>query len=284
MPYSATKLSATRFLVLAPHPDDEIFGCGGALATLCDAKARGVIQICTDGSLGGIAKDGKTLVELRRLESQRALIALGAERMATLAFWDFADRSLSAEPRLAEAIRSAIFSFQPELVFAPSLMEVHPDHFAVAIAAYECWQTAPEAQSFELLMYEIGRPIEANCLVDISTVFERKRKAMQCFESQLAERDYIDVIEGLNRYRSYTLGREVTAAEAYFRLPKPSLAPTTRSVGTFSQLTGLLPVSMRHVLQDLDAGIVTSATRRSINTTTEQINTPKTDLRVSANP
>jgi len=251
MPYKATKLIGARVLVFAPHPDDEIFGCGGALALLCDQNAAVEIHICSDGALGGIQQGGLDLAQCRRLESQKALAALEIETKASLNFWNFADRGLAQEARLPQAIRVALSRFNPDLVFAPSLMEAHPDHLAVAIAVFECWQSAPKDHSYELYMYEIGRPVEANCLVDISAVMNRKRKAMQSFESQLAERDYLGVIEGLNRYRSYTLGGGVVAAEAFFSLPKSSLIPPGRSVGSVAHLTKLLPASMRNELADL---------------------------------
>lgn len=252
MPYEDTQLVASRVLVFAPHPDDEIFGSGGALALLCDANAVCQIQVCSDGALGGIQQGGLDLTECRKLESQRALAALQIETRASLNFWNFADRSLAQEPKLPAAIDAALAQFRPDLVFAPSLMEVHPDHLAVAINVFECWQSAHHDRSFELCMYEIGRPIETNCLVDISTVLARKRKAMQCFESQLAERDYLSVIEGLNRYRSYTLGNRVVAAEAFFHLPKSSLIASNRSMRSLSHLTKLLPASMRSALAELD--------------------------------
>lgn len=252
MPYRDTRLSASRVLVFAPHPDDEIFGCGGVLALLSDEGSICHIQVCSDGALGGIQQGGLEMIECRKLESQRALVALQVETTATLNFWNFTDRNLSQEPKLPEAIDAALAQFKPDLVFAPSLMEVHPDHLAVAINIFERWQLASDDHSFELCMYEIGRPIETNCLVDISTVITRKRKAMQCFESQLAERDYLSVIEGLNRYRSYTLGSRVIAAEAFFHLPKNSGLRSPRANSSISHLTKLLPASMRHVLAELD--------------------------------
>ena len=252
MPYSDTRLLASRVLVFAPHPDDEIFGCGGALAKLCDGNIVCQIHICTDGSLGGVQQGSLGLIESRRLESQRAIAALQIASKASLHFWQFADRSLEQEPKLLQAISHSLARFKPDLVFAPSLMEVHPDHLAVAAAVFACWRSAQEDQSFDLCMYEIGRPIETNCLVDISSVIERKRQAMQCFESQLAERDYLGVIEGLNRYRSYTLGNHVIAAEAFFFLSKSSVPPPNQCHQGVDHLATLLPASMRSALEGLD--------------------------------
>ena len=42
-----------RLLVFAPHPDDEVFGCGGLLAKQEAAEAF-MIVLLTDGAKGGV--------------------------------------------------------------------------------------------------------------------------------------------------------------------------------------------------------------------------------------
>ena len=39
-----------RWLVLAPHPDDEVYGCGGAVALHVQAGHRVHVVILTDGA------------------------------------------------------------------------------------------------------------------------------------------------------------------------------------------------------------------------------------------
>ena len=50
IPYEASRFEARRVLVLAPHADDEVFGCGGALADLIEQGAVVRILILTDGA------------------------------------------------------------------------------------------------------------------------------------------------------------------------------------------------------------------------------------------
>ena len=56
MPLAASPLpAARRVLVFAPHPDDEVFGCGGVLRLLAEAGATIAVIVAADGALGGAA-------------------------------------------------------------------------------------------------------------------------------------------------------------------------------------------------------------------------------------
>jgi glycosyltransferase involved in cell wall biosynthesis len=65
-------------------------------------------------------------------------------------------------------------------------------------------------------MYEVGVPmLRPNLLLDISDLMPIKEAAMACFVSQLHGQAYDRQIRALNLFRSYTLGPNVTFAEAY---------------------------------------------------------------------
>ena len=65
---SLAGLTGQRFLVLAPHPDDEVFGCGGTLARLCARGAFVQAVVFTDGA--GRSNDRVTTTLTRQQESQ----------------------------------------------------------------------------------------------------------------------------------------------------------------------------------------------------------------------
>jgi hypothetical protein len=104
-----------------------------------------------------------------------------------------------------------------DVVLAPSLEEVHPDHLAVTralLAALE--QTKAEGGALPwVVQYEVGVPLRPNLLLDISSLWPRKLQAMQCFNSQQLAQDYAKHIEALNTFRTYSLPSTVTHAEAY---------------------------------------------------------------------
>ena len=67
-PYTALDVSSVRsLLVFAPHPDDEVFGCGGLIALALDAGARVNVVVVSDGGKGGDPT-------VRELESRRAAL------------------------------------------------------------------------------------------------------------------------------------------------------------------------------------------------------------------
>ncbi|HYC62641.1 MAG TPA: PIG-L family deacetylase, partial [Thermoanaerobaculia bacterium] len=84
IPYEPALLRGERLLVLAPHPDDEVIGCGGVVAQhLREGRAVRIV-IATDGAEAGDASS-------REEESRRALSLLGD---ADLHFLRIPDRTL----------------------------------------------------------------------------------------------------------------------------------------------------------------------------------------------
>ncbi len=204
IPYHPTELlPQLKILVFAPHPDDEIFGCGGVLAlhrrTGCDID----VVILTSGDLAGVPS-------AREQESIAAAEVLGLKPPE---FWRLQDRSLVyGEPlvcRCADTIRCAA----PDLVYAPSLWEIHPDHRAVALSVIEGFQRSGCQGS--IVFFEVSAALRPNRLVDISSVANLKQSAMRQFASQNIQHGYPDLMLGLNRFRTYTLGPDVLAAEAF---------------------------------------------------------------------
>ena len=73
------------------HPDDEASLTAGTMARAADEGHRVVLVVATDGALGEVPEDlgpGETLVERRRLESQRSADLLGVARVVWLGYRD----------------------------------------------------------------------------------------------------------------------------------------------------------------------------------------------------
>ena len=123
---------AKSVLVLAPHPDDEIFGCGGLLALYGKSSAEIQVQVLTDGAGYHPQSRRESVFETRKQETNQALAALG---LNPAVFSGYADRSLAACADLAGVVQEIIQQQAADVVLAPSLWEIHPDHLATARAA-----------------------------------------------------------------------------------------------------------------------------------------------------
>ncbi|HXH38491.1 MAG TPA: PIG-L family deacetylase, partial [Thermoanaerobaculia bacterium] len=220
IPFEPQDLRGERLLVLAPHPDDEVIGCGGLVALhLLEFRSVHVV-VATDGAQAG---DGAQ----REAESRAALALLGN---ATIEFLRFPDRALESaselDPRLAAILRER----KPDLIAVPSPLEIHPDH--VALSRAFCALIARDPSLFaelavaQVAFYEVSAPLRPNALVDITKVADSKYAAIQVHASQTAIRDYTSYARGLNAWRAMTLPPNVKFAEAYWTTPLPSLRTT----------------------------------------------------------
>jgi LmbE family N-acetylglucosaminyl deacetylase len=210
IPYAAEGvLPAARVLVVAPHPDDEVFGCGGCARLHAMAGAVVEVVVLTDGAGAGDPS-------VRERESREACALLG---LGIPSFWAFRDRELgrdkSAMMRLVAQVEHTLAMHGTDLVYAPSPWEVHPDHRAAARAvAQAVAQRRQIGASLRWAAYEVGSPLWPQRLVNIDEVLDDKRRAMNCFASQLAFQPYHEHVLALNRYRSYTVSGQCQAAEA----------------------------------------------------------------------
>ena len=214
VPYRSGFPPGRRWLVLAPHADDEALGLGATLAQAVDRGIEIRVVIVTDGE-----RQGTTAV--REAEAVAAGRQLG---LGDLEFWRLPDRGLAALlPRLVAALGVTMEAFAPDTVFVPSPGELHPDHRATAIAA-------PRARRRRTLLgvadrvprwvaaYEVSAPLQPNLLVAGDAVWERKRRAVACYGSQLAAGPYESVMEGFGAIRCLTLA-DCSRAEAFHLLP-----------------------------------------------------------------
>ena len=221
IPYQAVNLyGGQRVLVLAPHPDDETFGCGGALALHCRHGDSVRVVFVTSGELGDWQgeQDAEACRLRREAEAQTALACLGIQEWEQ---WRYPDRAVVADGALIARLTETIRAYGATLIYAPSPLELHPDHRAVAQALRAALRGWPDA--LRVGFYEVGYALPPNTLVDISAVSEVKERAIHAYESQLHGPDYLAVTRGLGQFRSLTLGRQVKAAEAFYLVPVSDL-------------------------------------------------------------
>lgn len=212
-----------KVLVIAPHPDDEIIGVGGTIIKRVQAGDEVHVLVVTRGK--------EPLFDKAQVEKVRKECLL-ADKMAGVketVFLDFPAVMLETVPRyeLNDEICKIVFSILPDEVYIPHRGDMQIDHQMVVDAAmvavrpkyghivkrvyaYETlsetgWNIPNTVNEFIPTVYE-----------DITSTFEHKLEAMNCFKSQLAvfpAARSIGAIEALARYRGATVN--VRAAEAF---------------------------------------------------------------------
>ena len=212
IPFHSTDLTGKRVLVLAPHPDDETFGCGGSLAIHTAAGDSVKVIFLTNGARGDMTGryERNAYISLRQNEARSACAELG---ISDIEFWPYEDRTLAECPDALERLIFLLNDFCPELVYAPSSIEFHPDHRAAAVLIFDAVKKC--SCGFDIVSYEVGQPLQVNLLVDITPVLECKKRAVQKYSSQLKEKPYDDITFSLNRFRSLTLPENVMYAEGF---------------------------------------------------------------------
>lgn len=224
LPYAAGFPPGRRWLVLAPHPDDETLGVG---ATLALAAERGIdvqVAVVTDGGQQGDAG-------VREREAAGALAALGVRPPE---FWRFPDRGLAESGRaLRAAILAALRQHAPDALFVTSPVELHPDHRALALAAQRALRRAlllglRLASPRWLVAYEVATPLLPNLLVAADETWEKKRRAVAAYASQLDHNPYDRVAEAMGVIRRLTLSG-CEHAEGLFLLPAAAVARASAS-------------------------------------------------------
>ncbi len=219
---------ADRILVIAPHPDDESIGCGGAI---CLHGRRGDhvgLVFLTSGEMGLSHLAAEAARATREAEAKAAAEVLGVEH---LEFLRLPDMGLLAHlNRGARSLREIIARDAPDVIYLPHPEEVHPDHAAAwpmirgALGRGEGRGGPPRLRA-----YEVWTPLPwYDRLEDITPVVGQKLGAIRCHRSQIVAIRHDHAARALGRYRGAMAGCRY--AEVFRDLPHTALADAARGL------------------------------------------------------
>jgi len=194
-----------NILVIAPHPDDESIGCGGAIASHISRGDRVAAVFLTSGELGLKQLPPAEAWRVREGEAKEAAGVLGIANITFLRLpdWFVGDNIQEA----GVALRPTLQAERPGIVYVPHALEWHPDH-TVSLPVLAAAYAGLAIEQSEVRAYEVWTPLtEYDHVEDISGFMEQKLAAIRCYASQLAELHYDRAIEGLNRYRGEMAAR-----------------------------------------------------------------------------
>lgn len=130
-------VTGRRLLVLAPHPDDETFGCGALIARAVAAGDPVTVVVATDGSRSATSRrfGPDEIAALRRDELRTACGQLGV-RADTIIELGYGDGTLAERlTELTADVSNLVKDLRPDIVLVPCGQDQHPDHRALHDAA-----------------------------------------------------------------------------------------------------------------------------------------------------
>lgn len=203
-------------LVVAPHPDDEVLGCGGTILAKKALGARIGIVYVSDGSASHASHmDPAELADRRKTEAKEASSRLGVadEDLFFLGIRDGGVRQADEASRLGFA--EILETFRPEQIFTPYHADGvadHEDTTALVAASVQESSSRPEILEYPIWFWHhwpwtVGRVRDRfprwlrrarqsrrsmsrlrrdfRCVVDISDHLEGKKRALEAHASQM---------------------------------------------------------------------------------------------------
>ena len=173
-----------KLLIISPHADDEVLGCGGFMLK---AKQVGAEQLIVYATIGGFCNAGS--ITDRENECNSLLHEVGAAHRVLITGMD---AMLDTVPSvtLTTALDAVISSFKPSIVFLPYKSR-HQDHVKVNECAIASLRLRDDWQPSMILQYEYPFVAdEMNCFnpnlyIDISNTIEQKVELFNKYRSQI---------------------------------------------------------------------------------------------------
>ena len=122
------KPDGNRVLVMAPHPDDDVIGCGGTIRLHRQFGHTVSIVYLTDGERGIRSLNATKTAELRSLEAVRAASYLGVPE-ENLFHLHLKDSDVINQSGSNYDLRQIFEKTNPDIIYLPSFVESHRDHY-----------------------------------------------------------------------------------------------------------------------------------------------------------
>ena len=217
-------LKNEKLLVVAPHSDDEVLGCGGLISKIKKEGGKVFVLIF---NLGFEKNDTKESQDKRKQEVKEAMNALKVDDYHLVHEKADDNRDLDVEPlhSLIEIIEStsnvSLEKISPTIVAIPTIFSHHQDHVHVHNACIAALRPISTPVSSIVLSYEAPEHsrwsssgvFEPNFFVEIDDVIENKIMAFSKYSSQvrLGGRD-ADSIRSQAKYRGQEVGKNLCEA------------------------------------------------------------------------
>ena len=219
-------LKNETLLVIAPHADDEILGCGGLISKIKKAGGKVYVLIFNAGSVHGKNKEEAT--KIWKKETASAMKLLKVDEYDIIFSSDKDNRFLDIKPihTLIDTIETtslvSLKKIKPSIVAIPTNHSHHQDHVRVFEASIAALRPLGSLTSRTVISYEapehsklsVSGVFEPNFYIDIENEIDKKIQAFYKYKNQVRPgvRDKL-TIKNQAAYRGHDVGKKY--CEAY---------------------------------------------------------------------
>ncbi|MCH7951812.1 PIG-L family deacetylase [Patescibacteria group bacterium] len=198
-------LKGQKLLIIAPHPDDEVIGCGGLIAKMKDAGGKVYVLFLTVGDTKDFSSNGfsSKRERIREIEAVSKYLNLDDYSIAFGGNSHHLRLDQEAQLELISAIERgsplSIEKLQPTIVMFPLATNYNQDHRAAGQAAFAACRPASRQYKYQPQMvfsYEVAadqwnleKLFTPNFFATLSTrQLKKKIAALKLYKSQLRQR------------------------------------------------------------------------------------------------
>jgi N-acetylglucosamine malate deacetylase 1 len=213
-------------LVFAAHPDDAELSMGGTIAKLTSQNFKVGLIDFTRGELGT-----RGSADIRQKEAFQAALNL---KIAVRENLNIPDGNIEKNQQNLVKVIMAIRKYRPKIIFAPYFNDRHPDHidassivkqamFSTGLSKIKTFDKEVAQQAYrpnKLFYYMQTYTFDPSFIVDVSSCFEIKMKAVNSYSSQffnpkstepetfISKPGFIQYIESRAQFYGFQIGKQ----------------------------------------------------------------------------
>ena len=225
-------MSKNNVLIVAPHADDEILGCGATIAKYVEENNDVYVVVLTNANLGDKKRFTASYIKKVRKECKSSNNFLGVKKVI---FKNLPAPKLDQFPlyKIADTLKEIIEKYKINILFVPHYGDLHIDHQLVFEASIIASRPVDNVKVKKILSYETlsetewGLPLKFKRFqpnyfnIINSNQLNKKLKAFKFYISQLKSKNHprtIDSIKSLAQYRGSIVGYEYCEAFNIIRI------------------------------------------------------------------
>lgn len=205
-------MTCRSVLVIAPHPDDETFGCGGTVATLAASGMDVYVQLIVAHAINTGGPSTVRMAADRGKEFTLACGKLGVRaHHIMIEDGDYRDTLHANTARIVESIESrspiSIDYVRPQLVLLPARSAFHQDHQVVHQAAFAACRNRGAGHHTPSMILGYQCPEDSwsshleqtTCSLDVTRHYGQKQAAIECYQNQTKPDPHLRSLTAIER-------------------------------------------------------------------------------------